>query len=326
MLLVILALSTAAAIPPRQDINPALLYLHAFTQFPELDESESMQLGRVNSGDVTAQERELAARFDAAFELIVRARSLKTLCDWGVDLADGPKAIVPSMRKIRTAANAVWLRARVALADDDQARARDELLAVSVMSRHAASDASLVATMIQVATEMRILDFIAAHFDQLKPQTRSEFATGLNALPRRSTVADAMVNEKASFCDWLVDKLETARTKERDDAKILDQFRSLIGDTFSNESDLADRIIEASGGTSAGVVRYIKATDVNYKRADAIAKAPASEVKKEIAKFETEINSTTNLLIRVVMPNVGKARLKELDFQSRLASLPNAAP
>ena len=126
-LLLVLAMDTASAIPPRQNINPALLYLHAFTQFPELDESESMQLGRESTGDVSAGERELAARFNASFTLIVRARTFRTPCDWGIDFADGPNAIVPNMRKIRTAANAVWHRARVALADGDQGRARDEL-------------------------------------------------------------------------------------------------------------------------------------------------------------------------------------------------------
>ena len=35
------ALSVAQAASPRKDINPALLYLHAFTLFPDLNEDDS---------------------------------------------------------------------------------------------------------------------------------------------------------------------------------------------------------------------------------------------------------------------------------------------
>lgn len=285
-----------------------------------------MLLGSENAGEVSADERAIAERFDEAFTFILRGRVQQARCDWGIDLADGPAAIGPNMRKLRTAANAVCLRARVALADGNQGRVRDELLAVSVMSRHAAADASLVATMMQVATELKILNFIAAHFEQLKPQTRSEISRGLHAPPLRATVADAMVNEKAGFCDWLVDALEAARAKDRNDTNVFQQFRAMIGETFKHESELADKIIVASGGTSEGVIHYIRAVDVYYKRADAIARTSGDVLKREMAKFETEINNSTNLLALVVMPNVGKARVKELEFEARLAKLPNAAP
>jgi hypothetical protein len=326
VLLVACALSMAWAMPPRKDINPAVLYLQAFSLFPELDESQSKLLGHETAGDVTAEERDVAMRFDAAFALIVRARTQNAPCDWGMDPADGPNAITPQWTKIRTATYAAVLRARVALADGEQARARDELLAASVLSRHAAAGATLVGTMIQVAAEMKILDFMAMHFDELKPQTRSELAAGLQAPPLRATVAEAMVNEKSGFQDWLLDKLEDYRAKEHDDTKVLALFSALMNDTFKSESDLANRIIEASGGTSAGVIRYIKTVGPHYARAEAIAKASASDINREKVEFEKEINATTNLLARIVIPNAAKARRRELEFEERLNRLPNAAP
>jgi hypothetical protein len=326
VLLVVFASSTASAIPPRKDINPALLYFQAFGQFPELDEEESKLLTSSAVGDVSAEERAVARRFDAAFKLLDRARAMKAPCDWGTDIADGPHAFTPNFIKIRTAAYAAVLRARVALTDGEQGQAREELLAVSTLGRHAAAGSSLVGTMIQVAVDGKVLDFISAHFDELKPQTRAELAAGLNGPPLRHTVADAMANEQAGFCDWLSEKLEGYRTKESDDAKVLEQFRALMMKTFSNESDLADKIIEASGGTSAGVIRYIKAVEPHYARSLAIARASASDIKRETAEFEKAINGTTNLLARVVIPNIGKARATELKFEERLSRLPNAAP
>jgi hypothetical protein len=324
--LALVGLSTALAIPPRKDINPALLYWQAFSLFPELDDAESSILGTDKSGAVSAEERELAKRFDAAFVLIARARTQKVACDWGADAADGPEAFMPNWIKIRTAAYAGVLRARVALDDGDQARVRDELLAVSVLSRHAAGGATLVGTMIQVAVEMKILDFVAAHFEELKPQTRSEIAAGLQGVPARATVADAMVNERAGFQEWLVAQIDAVRAQETNDAKVLEKFRAVMAETFEGESDLADKIIKASGGTSAGVIRYIKAVEPYYKRSEVMARAPARDIRREMSAFESEINSSTNLLARIVLPNIGKARTKELEFEARLSKLPHVAP
>ncbi len=326
VLLALFVSSTAWAIPPRKDINPALLYFQAFSLFPELDETESKLLGHDTTEKVNDEDRALAQRFDDVFKLLLRARSMKAPCDWGTDIADGPHAFTPNFVKIRTAAYAAALRARVALADGLPGRARDELLAASTLGRNAAVGASLVGTMIQVAVDGKVLDFIGAHFAELKPQTRTELSAGLKGPPLRQSVADAMTSEQAGFCDWLIDKLEAFRAGERDDAKVLDQFRALIIQTFSNESDLADRIIEAAGGTSVGVLRYVRAVEPHYTRSFAIAKASASDIKRETVQFETAINATTNLLARIVIPNIGKARLKELEFEARLAKLPNAAP
>src|SRR5262249_36385724 len=145
---------------------------------------------------------------------------------------------------------ATVLRARVALADDEQARARDELLAMSVMARHAALDALLVGTMIQIAIEMRILDFVRDHFDQLKPQTRTELADGLRSRPPRATVADAMVNEKLAIHGWLLDHMEEFRSRQNSEEKVLAQFRTWVTDALGTGDDLGDRIVEAAGGTS----------------------------------------------------------------------------
>ena len=324
--LFVFALTTALAIPPRKDINPALLYFPAFSQFPELDETESKLLSHDSTDKVNEEDRALAQRFDDVFKLLLRARSMKTPCDWGADIADGPHAFTPNFIKIRMVAHAATLRARVALADGDQGRARDELLAASALGRNAAADAWLVGTMVQVAVDGKILDFIDAHFAELKRQTRAELSAGLRGPPLRRTAADAIANEQAGFCDWLIDRLEGLRAGERDEAKVLEQFRTLITQTFSSESDLADRIIDAAGGTTAGVVRYIRAVEPHYTRSLAITRASASEIQREMAEFEKAINGTTNLIARVAIPNIGKARLKELEFEQRLNRLPNAAP
>ncbi len=326
LLLVMVAVDSVSLIPPRTDINPALLYFQAFNKFPELEPAEAKLLTTDSAGAISAEERAVASLFDTPFRLLVRARTMKAPCDWGSDIADGPHAFVPNLIKIRTAAHVASFRARIALADGQQTQARDELLAVSALGRNAAVGSSLVGTMIQVAVDRMVLDFISAHFNELKAQTRAELAAGLNGPPARQTVADAMANEQVGFQDWLIGELEKFRGTKTNDAKALDQFRALMADTFSSEPDLADRIIEASGGTPAGVIAYIKHVEPFYAQSLRIARASESDIKRELSEFEKAINTTTNLIARVVLPNIGRARTRELEFEARLKRLPNAAP
>ena len=317
----------SAALPPRQDINPALLYFQALGQLPELTPDEDKLLRSDTVGDVTEEERMVARKFDATFNHLLRARTQKSACDWGIDPADGPHAFTPNYIKIRTTAYAAVLRARVALADGQPAQARDELLALSVLARHAATDAALVGVMIQVAVENKILDFISAQFAELKPAMRAELAAGLRAPPRRSTVADGMMSERQTFHEWFVGRLEGFRAAAGgDDAKAVEQFRQLMIDIFPSVSDDFDKIIDAAGGTSAGLIKYFKNAAPAYDRALVLARANAEDVKKAAREFEDSINSSTNLLTRISMPNFGKARMKELEFQARLSRLPDAAP
>jgi hypothetical protein len=199
------------------------------------------------------------------------------------------------------------LRARVALADGQQERAADELLAVSVLGRNAASGAPLVGTMTQVIIESRVLDFVSANFDRLEAETRSELAAGFRAPPQRSTVVEAMRNEKRAFYDWLLWKVEGLRSQSSDDGQVLAQIHLLIDNTFNPERDFSTRIIEAAGGTSTGVIRYIRDTEPYYARAEAIATASDQNIAPVTAN--SRLRSTPRPTIALVaLPNIGKAR------------------
>jgi hypothetical protein len=320
---VVMPFAVASAAEPRHDINPALLYFQAFNKFPELDEAESKLLGTDAVGNVTPEERDVAEHFNTAFKILLRARSQKAPCDWGTDPSDGPHAFTPNFIKIRTAVYAAVLRARLALADGQQERMRDELLAASVLSRHAATDATLVGVMIQVAVEAKILDFISPHFEEIKPTIRSELARHLNGPPHRSTVAEAMTVEREVFNSWFLNQLATFRATN-DDAKAVAQFRAVLTESFSAND--ANEIISASGGTSEGITKYFKAADPAYARCVAVANTKIEDVKQATKELEASIERSTNVLVRIAIPNLGKARGKELEFLRRLARLPDEAP
>jgi hypothetical protein len=318
-------LVSLTAATPRQDINPALLYFEAFNKLPALDDDETKLLG-TESATIGPEEHELAGRFDTAFKILRRARLQKAPCDWGTDLADGPHAFTPNFIKIRHTVYAAVLRARVALADGKQDQMRDELLAASVLGRHVAVDAVLVGVMIQYAVEGKILDFMDAHFDELKPAIRAEIVSGLKGLPHRFTVAEGIVVEQDVFHGWFLNQLTAFRAANRDDAKAVEQFRALLAGVCSADSKDADQIIRDAGGTSEGIIKYFKASEPAYARCLALAKTGPENLKQATKDLVASIEGTTNVLVRIAIPNVGKARTKELEFQTRLARLPDVAP
>ena len=97
----------------RTDINPALLYYQGFSLRPELSQQEHDYLftnewrGRVLDERFT----KLVSGFDNSFKLFWRAGKAQAPCDWGLDLTDGPEALLPGLAKAKLAAQTARLRA-----------------------------------------------------------------------------------------------------------------------------------------------------------------------------------------------------------------------
>lgn len=323
----LLTTSGTFAIEPRKDINPALLYWQAFSLYPELSKPENTALFKDWTRETPdTNDMRLAQRFDGAFKFIARARDMQAPCDWGIDPADGPAAIVPNIAKIRTAVNAGLLRARVALDGGNENAAREELIAISVLARNGGTNGALVQLMVHIAAESRILDFIASHFDRFSAQSLLDLRAGLTGRgPSSVSVSQAMVNEKLFFYDWFVEKVEGFRASSNgDDPKFFEKFRELTADvltTTQNRQTLANQLIQAAGGTSAGLVSYIKVLEPFYQRSIGVAGAPWGESVSRAEALQHDVNTSTNLLVNLFMPNIGRASLKEWQVWFRTAML-----
>src|SRR6185436_7739497 len=105
----------AAELDFRTDINPALLYFHAYQNMPQLSEADSKQLFDTWTNQIDEHARELLKQYDNSFKGLRRARFAKVPCDWGYDLNDGPEALLPGLAPAKRLANAARLRAMAAL-------------------------------------------------------------------------------------------------------------------------------------------------------------------------------------------------------------------
>src|SRR5690349_15444196 len=154
-------IAVAAWPQPRTDINPALLYWQAFNALPEFRSGDGQYLGSDwAKGTLGPGAAEVAQRYDGISKLLRRAAEMKEPCDWGSDLTDGPAATQPSLIKLRRIAQAIALRARVALEDGREVDSKNDLIALLYLGRRTAIDGLLVQVMIGVSIEEMVLSFV----------------------------------------------------------------------------------------------------------------------------------------------------------------------
>src|SRR5262245_52079095 len=85
------------------DINPALRYYQAFLVAPDVSESDLDYLATNNLWSQTLPKKfgEIVDRYDPEFKLVRQAADSKVPCDWGVDMAEGPEALLPHLARCK---------------------------------------------------------------------------------------------------------------------------------------------------------------------------------------------------------------------------------
>lgn len=122
----------------RTDINPGLLYWQAFAVLPDLPSEDQKHLFESDwrHGPLDARAGQLALRFDPTFRLLRQASVSTVGCDWGIDLSEGPRVLLPHLAKAKRCAPAAALRARWFVQQHRQDAARDDLVAAFVLGRN----------------------------------------------------------------------------------------------------------------------------------------------------------------------------------------------
>jgi serine/threonine protein kinase len=296
----------------------ALLYWQAFDAFPNVTEVEQNQL---RTFEAIEDPVALAARYNDVFKLLHRAANIKSGCDWAINVEDGPETWTPNFRRIRHAADAACLRAHVALSNDDSEEARRNLSSVFVLGRHAAVDGSLVAVMAQIEVESRIIEFVAQHFGSFPSDVMTRFAEELRTAPARVDVARGARTEQSGGAQWLAREIQKAQIESAgDEKKAMMRGREILVEYFSPEP-WAERVIAAAGGTIAGLIGYIRQTAPYYESLHRIATATPANLRIETMDIARAIENSTNLVVQRILPNLERARRREMEAVARLAML-----
>jgi len=321
--------SAAPVVEPfRTDINPALLYHQAFTLTPELSPEDHAYLFTTEWRGSHLDDRfaKLAAKYDNSFKLLRRAGYSRVSCDWGIDLTDGPEAMLTGLARAKLATQVACLRARYALQEGKEAEARDDLIAVFTLGRNVSKDGVLVSALVQIAIENIVTSFIADNFYRFSPETLRQFVAGFDAAPARGSIQQSISTEKHSFCDWYIRKIENFQASNPGNQKAtLDYIGEICRRNFLGEDNpepnFSDKLIKAAGGTPEGVIKYIKDLYPLYDELAVVVALPYDQYNARIKPLTDKISRHPNLLVEKFFPALEKCRYKEFGSMVRLAML-----
>lgn len=315
----------AAGIPPRTDINPAVLYWQAFNLRPELPPEVRKQLEAEPTTLDAADLPAVLERFNGTFRYLRRAATMKAPCDWGIDLADGPNALLPHLAKVRQCVKIALVRAEFALTDGREADAIEDLVATFVLGRNSGTDGTLISTTISHGVEEKCLAFVGEQFHRFSPAGLESLMKQMDAAPPRPTVQQAMSIEQIAFLDWFIVRLEALQTRQPSPDQAADPLevaRELLTKNLdSNDHGLIDRIFEDSGKTIPGLIAYFRQVSPLYDTLRAVAVASPDSLDRLAADLARLQESSTNALPRILFPNVSRARRSELAVSARATML-----
>jgi hypothetical protein len=332
------AVASAGEGSSRADINPALLYYEAFLVAPEpMSQADMEYLGTKEGRRWKLPERygKIVAGYDNQFKLVRLAARSTAPCDWGLDTSAGPATLLPHLARCKAVAQAAVARVRWELQHGQQAEARDDLLATVALGRNASRDGTLIATLVQIAIEAIIYNQVAANFGQFSPETLQQLVDGINAAPARGTVAGCLPSEKAVCRDWMVRKIqEIQKANPGDDAKVMAAVHELFADAVDPQQDTPkeltsgnpgqtsfwDRLAQAAGGTSQGVITLIRdVEETMIQKLAVITTLPYGDFENQVKAFRAEVQESSNPLVPLQVPAWERARRREFRAQVCLA-------
>jgi hypothetical protein len=320
----------ASGQPSATNINPALLYSQAFLVAPDLSQADSDYLWTKEWQGQELPERfgKLMAGYDNEFRLVRQAARATVPCDWGIDMSEGPAALLPHLARGKSVVQAAKFRALWALQHGRQADAREDLVAAFVLGRNVARDGTLIAVLVQQAMESIDCRTVAELFGQFSPENLQQLLDGFDAAPARRTVAECVPTEKACFLDWILRRIEALQqANPGDDAKVMKGVHELFAGVLDAPTEQADplpansweRIAQAAGGTSAGVVRLINDLEPFEQQLAVVLALPHGEYEGRMEQLMAEAQRSPNPLLSLLFPAWEKVRPRELMALMNLA-------
>src|SRR3954466_6031634 len=256
----------------RTDINPALRYYQAYLEAPRLLDEEQRYLfsSEWRGQSLDHKFADLIQRYDIQFRFLREAARAQPPCDWGIDLTEGPDALLPGLAPAKAAAQTARLRVMWHLQNGKQPEARDDLLAAFTLARNISHDGVLISALVQIAMENILASVVAENFYQWKPETLQQIIAGFDAAPTRGTMQQTIAAEKTAFYAWYARKIrESVQDHPGDEPKAVEEIRAMIARVSGDGSpdfEFAERVIKAAAGTTAGVLKLVQEMEPLYDR------------------------------------------------------------
>jgi hypothetical protein len=323
----------------RTDINPGLLYWQAFNALPKLEEGDRKKLDEFSdqvsswSGGSSVgwtvklppESDALLKRYHRSLRLLEQASLSTTPCDWGADFADGPEMLVPDTRGLRELTKVSLLQAAVEL----QARSYDEsvdtLLSCLALVRQSAKDGTLVSVMLQQILEAKFVDYVGAELGRYPVSAIVRLQQGLAQLPPRAAVLLGVEGER-NFQGWALGQIDRQVEKwPGDDGKAYRGSRDVVLELFGgdppHDKEAVTAVDAASGSSVTGLRKLFHDLGAFYDEGRTVAQAGSDSVSQAATFLEQHVETSSNPIARMLIPNFGRARNRELCHLSRWAMM-----
>lgn len=189
--------------------NAAVVYWHAFSHIPNLNEADRKLLDTVTTephAAPTEEGKKLLDRYTLALAEFQRAGAIR-VCDWNLDYSLGAELTLPHLQKSRDLCRVALARASYRVSQGRTDDAVGDIVAVFQAARHAGSSPVLIALLVDVAMESMATRVVARHLPRLSPAQAERLAEQLDSLPSACTIAVCLRCEGVYFSEWIARKI-----------------------------------------------------------------------------------------------------------------------
>jgi hypothetical protein len=324
LLVVAMSHMAVGAMSYRTDINPALRYYQAFMeglQVPEADR-QYLMTNEWRGQRLESRFGEILKKYDYEFRFVNEGAHSQISCDWGIDLTQGPDALLPGLAPAKSVAQITRLRSMWNLQNDRQEAARDEMISALVLARNLSRDGVLISALVQIAMENILTSVVAENFYQWRPDILKQILDGFDAAPPRGTIQQCIAGEKVAFEGWLlrtVIEIQSANAgKEEGAMKAIRALFARVGGEDKPDFEFAEKVVKAAGGTSDGVLSLIRELGPVYERVMALMSLPPAAFDGPMKQFMEVITTNSNPLLPMFFKVFENCRNKEFGIQVKM--------
>ena len=272
------------------------------------------------------------SRYNNQFDLVRQAGQATSPCDWGIDWSRGPATLLPHLGRNKGIAQTARLRAAWFLQNGKPMDATQDILAALALARHSGGDGSLIAMLVQIASENLLCSTVAENYHQFSSEALQQLSEGFAATTGRRAIASCIATEMLSLPDWLLNKVLTLQKEyPGDEAQALAEIQKTFvmmsgsGDEGANDQTLWPRVLSAAGGSSDGILRLVRDAKSLYPRLAAVLALPFAEYETQMKQFSAEVSASKNPIVTECFPAWEKCRPKEFGVLTTLAMVQAAA-
>ena len=309
--LALLSPLAAAAQPPEPSPlagNAAVQYWQAFHHMPTLAKEQEDLLNNWQTTPLDDAAVNLITSSKASLMYLHRGAKLPG-CDWGLDYNDGIGLLLPHLAKARQLAQLAALRGRYEFEHGNRRSARDDAMAIMVLSRHVGRDPILISHLVRLLIESMVVNLVSPYVPELKASPADVLAE-FNSLPAPATLQQAVLLEKKYMAGYIVKDLN--RLEQEKAGSWRAGWQAMLGE--EGPKDLKE--IESLDK----VTRFVEDLMPIYDPLAKFVALPQKEFEAQYPPFKEKVQKE-NPLAALLLPAIDKVRNKENQQRARMEML-----